>query len=71
MRYSERIPRIARARHDRRAGRKQAQYVAMADSLSSPDARALLLEIIAKEIEVRVAVVTRLARNGSAHAPEG
>lgn len=69
LKYSNQIARIVRARHDSRVARESATYVAMVATITSPDARALLLEIVAKEISVRVVAVTQLARNGAPPAP--
>ncbi len=39
-------------------------YAAMVETIIEPEAHALLLEIVSKEIEIRVAVIRQLARNG-------
>jgi hypothetical protein len=62
VKYTERIARIVRARHDSRVAREAGQYAAMVATITSLNARALLLEIVAKEIAVRAVVVTQLAR---------
>jgi hypothetical protein len=69
LKYSNQIARIVRARHDGRVARENGTYAAMVATIASPDARALLLEIVAKEIEVRVVAVTQLARKGALPAP--
>ncbi len=42
-------------------------YAAMVESIIEPEAQALLLEIVSKEVEIRVAVIRQLARNGRMH----
>jgi hypothetical protein len=69
VKYSNQIARIVRARHDSRVARESGTYAAMVASITSADARALLLVIVAGEIEVRVAAVTQLARNDALPAP--
>jgi hypothetical protein len=63
-RQSVKICQAVRAKHHRRADRETATYAAVVDSIVEPEARALLLEIVSKEIEIRVAVIRQLARNG-------
>jgi hypothetical protein len=65
QRRSAEIVRAARAKHNRRADRETAMYAAMVESIIEPEAHALLLEIVSKEVEIRVAVIRQLARNGN------
>jgi hypothetical protein len=64
-RYSEQLAEIVGQQHERRARRERSRYRAMVESLNSPDARQLMLAMLAAEIEVRVSVVTQLAQPGT------
>lgn len=59
-RYSQRIAAIARARHDQRVVRDRSAYVAMADSITSTPARAILTSMIANEVTARLSVIASL-----------
>jgi hypothetical protein len=66
VRHSSQIAKIARQRHDRRVERVRARYVAMVGSLDSASARAVMLAMVVEEIEVRVDVADKLARQDAA-----
>ena len=63
--WSDRIVRIVRAKHNSRAARDEAFYASMVEAIVEPEARDLLLEIVSKEVEVRAAVIAKLARSRS------
>jgi hypothetical protein len=54
---SRRIAMAARRRHDERVLRERAHYVEMCQGLASSSARALMLSMIANEIEARLGVI--------------
>lgn len=51
--------------HRQRGRRERASYLAMIQSIQSESARAMMLAMLAEEIQVRVEAVAILARNGS------
>lgn len=76
--YSAELAQIVGTAHDRRIRRDRARYRAMVESLDLPDARELMLAMLAAEIELRVNAITRLVQPPApsrsppaAHAPAG
>jgi hypothetical protein len=63
--YSSRIAIIVGEMHRRRGNRERVIYLAMIRSIESESARAMMLEMLAEEIAVRVEAVAILARNGN------
>jgi hypothetical protein len=61
-RRSDQIAVIARARHDRRVTGELASYIALAEGLSSGAARALMLAMIADDVQARVTAIATLTR---------
>jgi hypothetical protein len=58
--YSAMITRIVGARHKRRVAREDEEFRAMIESLSSAPARAMLLAMLAAEVEVRIRAIMQL-----------
>jgi hypothetical protein len=70
IKYSRMITRLVGLRHERRTKREDTDYTDMVDSATSEPAKAMLLEMLAAEVEVRVRAMRRLARNGTYTADE-
>jgi DNA-binding transcriptional regulator YdaS (Cro superfamily) len=58
---SRQIAAIARARHDRRVVADQSAYVAMAGGLSSSAAKAMMLSMLAGEVDARLSAMAKLS----------
>ncbi len=64
-RRSVEICRAVLAKHQRRTDRRSSVYAAMVESIPEPEARAILLEIVSREVEILIPVIRQLARNGN------
>ncbi len=64
-RLSAEICKALASRNERLVERQASGYAAVVKSIVEPEAQALLLERVAKEIELRVAVIRQIARNGT------
>jgi hypothetical protein len=58
---SRQIAAIARARHDRRVVADRSAYVAMAGGLSSSAAKAMMLSMLAGEVDARLSAMAKLS----------
>ncbi len=63
--HSSRIAEIVGQVHSRRKGQESASYLSLIRSIESESAQAMMLAMLADEIEVRVKAVAILARNGT------
>ncbi len=63
--YSSRIAEIVGQVHSQRQGRERESYLSMIRGIESESARAMMLAMLAAEIEIRVQAVAILARNGT------
>jgi hypothetical protein len=59
---SEKIARIARARHDKRVAAERSAYVAMVEGLNSHAAKSLMLALIANEVQARIQAIGSLTK---------